>query len=296
MALGEILAGAGSLFNSFSSFLGQSQSKSLMRYQAKLNQEAIDRQNVYNSPIEQVKRLREAGLNENLAFGNGVTGNQSSAPNVGIANRNPQLDTGLLDAVKTYFQRKQLENETRQTDANTFLAAANAGLATARRYREMQNAALFDKTLDIQVEKAKADLDYTHQAMLESKQRIDESRQRVWNLSSQANLLQEQIKYWEAHAQNERDFMPDLLRARTWQAMKSGDLSEAQVEVAHSVAALNNKKIDQLVSLIRKIDIEAGEEAIEYEIAQGMQQIGLSGIKPRDLLTLIKQLLVGGNK
>ena len=118
MDVGTLLAGAGSLFGSIGNSLwGQSQSKDLMRYQAELNQAAIDRQNLYNSPAESMNRIRQAGLNENLVYGNGVTGNQSSAPNVGIANKDPRFDAGLMDALSTYFKRKQLENETKSAFA-----------------------------------------------------------------------------------------------------------------------------------------------------------------------------------
>ena len=209
-----------------------------------------------------------------------------------MSNRNPQLDTGLVQAMETYFKGKQLKNETKQVDTNSMLAAANAGLAAAKRVRELQQAALFDRTLHIQVDKAKADLEYTQQAMRESAQRINESEQRISKMASEANLIQEQIRYWDAHATNEAELMPDLIRARTWQAMQSGNLSEAQIDVANSVVRLNDKKIEQLVTLIDKLTIEAGEEAIEFELLNGMQKMGLNGIKPRDILSFFKAILL----
>lgn len=53
--------------------------------QKKANQFNVDmwnRQNLYNSPREQMKRLQEAGLNPNLIYGNGSagTGNAGNAP------------------------------------------------------------------------------------------------------------------------------------------------------------------------------------------------------------------------
>lgn len=42
--------------------------------------EAWHRQNEYNSPTAQMQRLKEAGLNPNLMYGQGTTGNSSSMP------------------------------------------------------------------------------------------------------------------------------------------------------------------------------------------------------------------------
>ena len=47
----------GALSTLWNSTVGQKQSKDLMRYQAELNQNAIDQQNRYNSPIAQMERL-----------------------------------------------------------------------------------------------------------------------------------------------------------------------------------------------------------------------------------------------
>lgn len=55
-------------------------------------------QNAYNSPVEQMKRLEQAGLNPNLVYGNGTVANSSSAPsssNVQSWNPRPvQFDIG----------------------------------------------------------------------------------------------------------------------------------------------------------------------------------------------------------
>ena len=50
---------------------------------------AIDmwnRQNQYNSPAEQMKRFQEAGLNPHLIYGQGSSGNASTAPQATLAN------------------------------------------------------------------------------------------------------------------------------------------------------------------------------------------------------------------
>lgn len=47
----------GALSTLWNSTVGQHQSKDLMKYQAELNQIAVDNQNRYNSPVAQMERL-----------------------------------------------------------------------------------------------------------------------------------------------------------------------------------------------------------------------------------------------
>lgn len=87
-------------------------------------QQQIDmwnRQNEYNSPISQMTRLKEAGLNPNLVYGNGVTGNTSgSAPSPTTptmqAPHFEKSDYGFIAqssnaAYQSYLQSKNLNSE-----------------------------------------------------------------------------------------------------------------------------------------------------------------------------------------
>lgn len=73
-----IAAGASLLGTGISAGTAKSQQKKANKF----NLDMWNRQNVYNSPIEQMKRLEEAGLNPNLIYGSGSasTGQASSAP------------------------------------------------------------------------------------------------------------------------------------------------------------------------------------------------------------------------
>lgn len=54
--------------------------KQLADYQNQLNLRNWDLANQYNSPVAQVQRMKEAGLNPNLMYQQGGTGNASGAP------------------------------------------------------------------------------------------------------------------------------------------------------------------------------------------------------------------------
>lgn len=89
--LGSSLIGAGaSVLGNLFGIGGQakqySQQKKLIDYQFNKNVEMWNKQNEYNSPVSQVQRLKDAGLNPALVYGDGAVGNtSSSAPEYGLA-------------------------------------------------------------------------------------------------------------------------------------------------------------------------------------------------------------------
>lgn len=88
--IGGLASGVSSLFSGVGSLFSQHQNKKLLeqthkynmqlaKYQYDKNMEAWHMQNEYNSPSSQMSRLKQAGLNPNLVYGNGtVTGNTTS--------------------------------------------------------------------------------------------------------------------------------------------------------------------------------------------------------------------------
>lgn len=99
--IGSVLGGAQGAFNSYMNY-------KMLDKQYKNQQKLIDKQNKYNSPVNQMKRLVQAGLNPNLAYGNVSTGNQTQvaeAPNYGSA-----IGEGISSvtgAITNYLDRKQ---------------------------------------------------------------------------------------------------------------------------------------------------------------------------------------------
>lgn len=80
----------------------------------KYNMEAIKYQNEYNKPINQMARLREAGLNPNLVYGGNsgsVAGNLSTAPTGNYQTRGGNLFDVLGGVIGAYdvFQSAQLK-------------------------------------------------------------------------------------------------------------------------------------------------------------------------------------------
>ena len=97
-----------------------------MEYQNKMNLDFWNMQNAYNNPAEQVKRMREAGLNPALLYGSAPSNTASDISSAsGGASRpeSPNLtaprygDLGLGALQGSMMQMMQFENQKRLTDA-----------------------------------------------------------------------------------------------------------------------------------------------------------------------------------
>lgn len=125
--LGGIISGLGSLFGSALGFGSQAmtnaQSMELAEYQFQKNLEMWHRNNAYNAPTAQMQRLKEAGLNPNLVYGQGAVGNAASeppkyqAPTIGAYTNFGDLGVGSgMDAyLRAQYQRAEIENKNADT-------------------------------------------------------------------------------------------------------------------------------------------------------------------------------------
>lgn len=111
-----------------------------MEYQNKMNLDFWNMQNAYNNPAEQVKRMREAGLNPALLYGSAPSNTASdiSAASGGASRpESPNLqaprygDLGLGALQGALMQQMQFENQKRLTDAqiDNLTASANKTVA-----------------------------------------------------------------------------------------------------------------------------------------------------------------------
>ena len=186
--LGAIISGGASLLGSALGFASQKKANKsnmeLARYQnewqTQENEKAYQRnlqmwnlQNAYNSPTQQMARLRSAGLNPNLVYGSGVTGNSAgSTPqyqpaDIKRAELSPYRgwNQGLTDAVSNFLafrsNRAQVENMEaqnsliRQQTATEAIRQANIAASTARSEFDLSQA---NRLKDVSVSMAEAQM------------------------------------------------------------------------------------------------------------------------------------------
>ena len=81
-----------------------------------------NKQNEYNLPINQVQRLKEAGINPNLAFGSAASAMGTSVPSVPRYSDSPDFGAAVSSGIHGYmerrFERMQVLNNIREQNAN----------------------------------------------------------------------------------------------------------------------------------------------------------------------------------
>lgn len=190
--LGGIVAGVGSLLGGLGSSAMNNKAvqdtnkanMEIAKYQAQWQQQENEKayqrslkmwnlQNEYNSPTQQMARIRAAGLNPNLVYGNGVTGNSAgSTPQYEPAKFNaPTMQAyrgwnlGISDATSQYLAyrtaKAQVDNMEaqngliRQQTATEATRQANIAASTSRSEFDLNMA---KELKDVSVSSAIADM------------------------------------------------------------------------------------------------------------------------------------------
>lgn len=231
------LTGVGTLLSSFfGNEISKSTSKSLMRYQYNLNQQGIDTANRYNLPINQLDRLRSAGLNPNLVYGNGQVAGMTSEGNASTNQGYKQVpfDTGINDAVNRFLQSQQItqsvdESKTRQAEMMQKIAES----MERQHYYELQNN-FFDDTYFDRMKQLKQVIE---NLVLEGDYKV----QLTSNLKGEANRIQADIDY----------------------IMSKTDLTREQIISEGTKRALQDTQMKKLMS-----DIDVNDVQMAYIIAK----------------------------
>lgn len=107
---GLIGSGLGVVGSVASTLIGNSQNVKLAREQREWDYKMWKENNEYNSPLNQMNRLRSAGLNPGLAMSNGLIGNGLSSQSAGgqtapVTDFSP-IAQGIRDSVDLYQQKR----------------------------------------------------------------------------------------------------------------------------------------------------------------------------------------------
>lgn len=164
---GASVVGAG--MNMLSTALTNKSQKELARYQFDLNKEMWNLQNEYNKPVNQVQRLKEAGLSPQLQYGNGsLTGNttgnmpQYDAPNLhayqGFGNDLTAAAASYANSRKLDSEIKLLENQADAAKANELQTIARTPGVRAESLMRQYEAEVHQEFLRNKIDRQVADL------------------------------------------------------------------------------------------------------------------------------------------
>lgn len=116
--------------------------------------------NDYNHPIQQMERLKAAGLNPNLVYGSGsVTGNTTGAPSLvgGMTSTKAESAIRGLNQVLSFAQGKASLDQTR---AGTQASVAAAGASSAQAANLNAQTAINETKASYEKDSLIADIDY----------------------------------------------------------------------------------------------------------------------------------------
>lgn len=107
----------------------------LARYQNQWNLEQWQRENDYNSPTSQMARLRQAGLNPDLMYGQGTTGNSVGSPEMTSGAPSEPNDMSAMLSKRSFGQTMQQildrEQQRRMNEAQIEAIKANTNKTNA---------------------------------------------------------------------------------------------------------------------------------------------------------------------
>lgn len=134
-----------------------SENMRIAKFQAAANERYLDKYNEYNTPLNQMKRFKEAGLNPHLIYGQGSPGNQSaplSYPDVKGRDYTQIARSvqGFQELIPLYNQSRMVQSQVQATDAKTLqttgLAALNAVQKRVLEANPLLNDDGFKATID----------------------------------------------------------------------------------------------------------------------------------------------------
>lgn len=191
---------AGGAINALSQMHTNASNREQAQYAFGQQMAAIHEQNVYNSPGQQVLRMKAAGLNPSLAYGadGAMVGNQADvpaynaipaeAPNIG------NMGAAMSDAIRTSIDVEDLEirkdlatAEIACKDAQSFLAVTSGELNLAQKQQIMT-------LLGYQVEKLESETQLNWENVLKSRQEIANLKAQKQEILSRIGVNEEQMK------------------------------------------------------------------------------------------------------
>ena len=241
LAAGIGMLGQG-LMSLFSNNIGYQKSKGLMNHQFKLNKDMFDYTNEYNLPVHQMERLKQAGLNPNLVYGNGsVAGNVGSSSGVSIANfKGPDVPTS--NDFLNYYQLN-LDTKIKEKQAAQLDSIAKKNQAEALKIsNETMTKAFYQRLNNLKLDGLSYNNDYLSRTLNDriQQQALETSQMLNQDIIQGFQIDQEKVKV-------------DVVKQQLENLKETNKLTHAQVSKVLAEANLTDKQADLVV---QKIDTQ----------------------------------------
>ena len=177
-ALGGVLSGIGALAGIGRGSRQNRRNIRNMRMQYQMDKQMFDYQNAYNTPAKQMQRLKAAGLNPALMYGQGTTGNATGYPQSKQlpAYMETPVDTAtLVQGAMATQQLLQSKAQTKKTNEEAELTKVQKEVAMGRSEYDI---ALGQAQLN-NVKKQTSEIDQKIENLIASKKQINETTAKI---------------------------------------------------------------------------------------------------------------------
>lgn len=239
----------------------------------------INEANIYNAPINQMARLRDAGLNPHLIYGQGpgsmVSANAGTPP--------PAHQENIAENLGIYATMKQIANQKRQLDLQE----------RDIKIREAQNPSIIKKN-EAEADKTNSEIDVNTQSMLNMMQ-DREHRNQLLELNKSAIALSNAMQDFNLE---ERKRLSPLLELNQMlqneQIMSNIRLDKIRVGIQQSLAnssiAVNDAQIEKIGAdtNMNKFELKFFKSVANYryyqERLQGMSAKSKANVAGREFI------------
>lgn len=231
----------------------------LAKYQNDRNLDLWNKQNEYNLPSAQMQRLKDAGINPHMVYGNGTVANTAGSPaptkvpNIGSFTNYAPYVSGMASSVGTVFDNLMKIAQIRKTNQET----SNLNEYQNNMRQQGLNLKTENDLKMMSLAKTKAERAYWSQQfeldILQRKADLDLSGEKMRNLTqdTMGRTMQNQVyqKYGEKRAES------DLMNSYAAYAMRQTQqqLIQAQIVDTFAAAGLKNaaaSKVPYEISLL----------------------------------------------
>lgn len=271
----EAITAAGALGGAALNAYSQHRTNAVNRQQSEhafaMQQQAIQRMNEYNSPAQQVLRMKAAGLSPSLAYGadGAMVGNQADvpaynaipaeAPNVG------NLGTGIADAIRTGVEVRDLERrqalavaEIAAQSFENFQAVMSGNLMAAQAQEIMS-------LLGYKQEEYEAGNTLKWDQVLETREHIANLKAERDEIRSRINLNEAQVKELVARTGLEETQVYAILQRLPHEILQM-DAQAAFNWVQTDVGRAECAKINREISHIGFVEWQTGRD-FDFQVA-----------------------------
>lgn len=216
--------------------------------------------NQYNSPDMQMQRLKAAGLNPNLAYGNGATATVENAK-VPTPNTTNNAKTGvdsdtfsLAPAMNAYYstqvqkgQANLLEQQALTQASNRELNEATAKLRILQAAGQQTTNTVARATIQSKIQQVVADVTKTHAQIgnINTDTGLKATQQR-FNIENTKKIIDENKRAWQTNHISLKQMLQNITESKSRTQLNQGQLGLAHAQTTQS----------QISSLISQIDYE----------------------------------------